>query len=243
MLASDLSRVPSEGAEARQNLRAAEASGDVHALIEALHAMQMVAAGPRNVARRLEIADRVERLCHDADLEDDLAWPLGWRVDAFFQLGQRPALDNAIARLEEYADRRRDALATWRGTMARAALAEHEGRFDEAVRFGTEALELAARGNHQAVDFAYRFLVSICRLKTSGRTLARWHRGGGAPVYRRWSLFFWRPGRGRALPWHCRDRRGQRERSQVRPMWRSLAAWALTADARGDLRGARAVRR
>ncbi len=84
-----------------------------------------------NAARRLEIADRVERLCHDASLEDHLAWPLGWRIDYYFQVGQRPALDNAIARLEEYADRRHDALATWRGTMARAALAQHEGRFDD----------------------------------------------------------------------------------------------------------------
>ncbi len=168
MLASDLSRVPTEGTEALENLRAAEASGDVQALVEALHAMHVVSAGPANVARRLEIADRVERLCRDAGLEDDLAWPLGWRIDQHFQLGQRPALDNAIARMEEYADRRNDALARWRGTMARAALAQHEGRFDEAVRIGTDALALAARGSHQAADFTYRILVSSCRLKTSG---------------------------------------------------------------------------
>ena len=146
MLSSDLSRVPTDGVQAQQNLRAAEVSGDVRALVEALHATQMVAAGPLNAAHRLEIADRFELLCRDADLEDDLAWPLGWRIDHYFQIGQRPALDNAIARLEEYADRRNDALATWRGKMARAALAQHEGRFDDAVRFATEALELAARG-------------------------------------------------------------------------------------------------
>lgn len=168
MLSSDLSRVPTEGAEAEQNLRAAEASGDVHALVEALHATLMVSAGPLNAAHRLEIAERVERLSRDADLEDEIAWPLSWRVDFFFQVGQRPALDNAIARLEEYADRRNDALATWRGKMARAALAQHEGRFDEAVRIGAEALEMASRGNHQAADFTYRILVSSCRLKTSG---------------------------------------------------------------------------
>lgn len=168
MLSSDLSRVPSQGAEAQENLRAAETSGDVGALVEALHAMQMVAAGPRDAARRLELADRVERLCQEAGLDDDLAWPICWRVDVFFQLGQRPALDNAIARLEEYADRRNDALAKWRAKMARAALAQHEGRFGEALRIGAEAHELAARGNHQAADFYYRILVGTCRLKTSG---------------------------------------------------------------------------
>ena len=169
MLSSDLSRVPTDGVQAQQNLRAAEVSGDVRALVEALHATQMVAAGPLNAAHRLEVADRFELLCRDADLEDDLAWPLGWRIDHYFQIGQRPALDNAIARLEEYADRRNDALATWRGKMARAALAQHEGRFDDAVRFATEALELAARGGHQYADFVYRILMTECRRKTSGR--------------------------------------------------------------------------
>ncbi len=168
MLSSDLSRVPTESSEAHENVLVAEASGDIRAFVDALHAMQMVAAGPSNASRRLEIAERVERLCLDANLEDDLVWPLCWRVDVSFQLGQRPALDNAIARLEEYAERRRDGLATWRGKMARAALAEHEGRFDEAVRFGTQALELAARGGHQAADFVYRILISECRRKTSG---------------------------------------------------------------------------
>jgi DNA-binding CsgD family transcriptional regulator len=171
MLSSDLARVPTEATEAEQNLRAAEASGDVRALVEALHATHVVSAGPLDAARRLEIAERVERLCREAGLEDEAAWPLSWRVDFFFQVGQRPALDNAIARLEEYADRRNDALTTWRGKMARAQLAHHEGRFDEAIRFGTEALALATRGGHHAADFVYRVLVSSCRLKTSGGPL------------------------------------------------------------------------
>ena len=114
MLASDLIRVPTEGAEAQENLSAAEATGDVRALVEALHAMHSVSAGPRNATRRLEITDRYERLCLAADLEDELAWSLVWRIDVYFQLGERPALDNAIYRLEEFADRRNDALAAWR---------------------------------------------------------------------------------------------------------------------------------
>ena len=182
MLSSDLSRVPTESIEARENLESAEASGDVRALVEALHATQMVTAGPRNATRRLEIAERVERLCRNADLQDDLAWPLAWRVDVFFQLGQRPALDNAIARLDEYADRRRDALAKWRGTMARAAVAQHEGRFDDAIRLADEAHELAIRGNHQAADFLYRILVHTCRMKTGRQSIDEVLRGrGGGP--------------------------------------------------------------
>ena len=185
MLSSDLSRVPTEVAEANQNVRAAEASGDVRALVEALQAEQMVSAGPLNATRRLEIADRVERLCKDADLQDDLAWPLCWRIDFFFQVGRRPALDNAIERLEEYAERRNDALATWRAKMARAALAQHEGRFDEAVRLATEALEMSARGNHQAADFFYRILVYTCAMKTGKGSMDEvlHGRGGGPDVF------------------------------------------------------------
>jgi DNA-binding CsgD family transcriptional regulator len=180
MLAADLSRVPTEGSDAQRNLQAAEGSGDVRAVVDALHATHSVSAGPLNAAYRLEIAIRAERLCLEAGLDDDLAWPLCWRVDHDFQLGQRPALDNAIERLEEYADRRNDALARWRGIMARAALAHHEARFDEAVRLGTEALELARRGGHQAPEFVFRILDYSCRLKTGGDLTADLIRSQGA---------------------------------------------------------------
>ena len=171
MLSSDLTRVPTQAAEAEENLRAAEGAGDIRALLEALHAMHSVSAGPLNATRRLEIADRFESLCLEGDLEDELAWSLVWRIDVYFQLGQRPALDNAVARLEEFADRRNDALARWRGMVARAALAEHEGRYEDALRVATAALELAAQGGHQAADFCYRILAGECRLKTVGGSI------------------------------------------------------------------------
>ncbi len=189
MLSSDMSLVPSEAAEAESNLSVAESSGDVQAVVEALLALHMVSAGPSNATLRLGIADRVESLCQDADLEDDLVWPLCWRIDAYFQLGHRPALDNAIARLEEFADRRNDALARWRAKMARAALAQHESRFDDAVALGGEAVEMAARGDHQAADFYYRILVFTCAMKTSGAPTedAIRSRGAGPDVFR----IFW----------------------------------------------------
>jgi DNA-binding CsgD family transcriptional regulator len=186
MLSSDLTRVPTEAAEAENNLRTAEATGDIRALLEALHAMHSVSAGPLNATRRLGIADRFERLCLERDLQDELAWSLVWRIDVHFQLGERPALDNAITRLEEFADRRNDALASWRGKIARAALAEHEGRFHEALRVATEALEQAARGGHQAADFCYRILAGECRLKTVGGSIVDviGPVGGGPDVFK-----------------------------------------------------------
>jgi DNA-binding CsgD family transcriptional regulator len=186
LLSSDLTRVPTEAAEAEENLGTAEATGDVRALVEALHAMHSVSAGPRNATRRLQIADRFERLCLEGDLDDEQAWSLVWRIDVYFQLGERPALDNAITRLEEFADRRNDALARWRGKVARAALAEHEGRYEEALRVATEALGLAARGGHQAADFCYRILAGECRLKTVGGSIVDviGPVGGGPDVFK-----------------------------------------------------------
>jgi DNA-binding CsgD family transcriptional regulator len=73
--------------------------------------------------------------------------------------------------------------------MARAALAHHEGRFDEALRLGTEALDLATRGGHQAADFVFRILAYSCRLKTSGEQMAEMigTQGAGPDVFR----IFW----------------------------------------------------
>ena len=171
LLSSDLMVVPTQTDEAEENLRAAEATGDLRAVIEALHAVHSVSAGPRNAARRLEIADRFERLCLKAGLEDELAWSIVWRIDVHFQLGERPALDNAITRLQEFADRRNDALATWRGKIAWAALAEHEARYDDALRVASEALELAERGGHQAADLCYRILAGECQVRTIGGSI------------------------------------------------------------------------
>ena len=70
--------------------------------------------------------------------------------------------------------------------IARAALAEHEARYDEALRVATEALELAARGGHQAADFCYRILAGECRLKTVGGSIVDviGPVGGGPDVFK-----------------------------------------------------------
>ena len=74
--------------------------------------------------------------------------------------------------------------------MARAALAQHEGRFDDALGLGTEAKELAARGGHQAGDFYFRLLAYICRLKTGEgpRDEVMWMAGARART--RWRIFW-----------------------------------------------------
>jgi len=166
-LRAELTRQPADLEQASIALGMAEASGDARALVEALHAMQMAKPGARQVDERLALADRLEAVASAAGLDEYLGRPLGWRVDALFQLGRRPALDEAIGRLEEYGRNRDDALSAWKARMAWAVLAQVEGRFAEAVRLGAEAVEIARRGGHEMAEFVYRILLSSVKGATA----------------------------------------------------------------------------
>ncbi|MFN2463731.1 MAG: LuxR C-terminal-related transcriptional regulator [Candidatus Dormibacteria bacterium] len=172
MLVAQLSHQAADLAAARAALMIADDCGDPRAIVECLHAMQMAHAGPGRVRERLELADRLESLAVEAGLEEYLRWPLSWRLDALWQLGRRPALDDAIARLEEHGQARNDGLATWKARNARAALAQVEGRFADAFRLADEALELAERGGHQMGMFVHRiqrsYLASLTALGEAG---------------------------------------------------------------------------
>jgi len=160
MLESNLTRRVTDRAAAREALAVAERSGDPRAIVEALHAMQMAHPGPREVEERLRIADRLESIAAESGLDEYLRWPLGWRVDAMWQLGERPALDEAIGRLEEYGRAHNDGLASWKAAMAYAALAQAEGRFDRAIALANDALAIAERGGHQMARFIHKILLS-----------------------------------------------------------------------------------
>lgn len=163
ILTAELAHAPADLGRATESLRLAEASGDPRAIVEALHANQMARSGPRDVEFRLAIADRAESLAAEAGLDDLLGMPLGWRVDALFQLGRRPALDEAVARLEEHGRNRSDGLANWKARMAWAVIAQVDGRFADAERLADEAVEIARRGGHAGAEFIHRILFSYCR--------------------------------------------------------------------------------
>jgi DNA-binding CsgD family transcriptional regulator len=163
ILTAELAHSPADPGRAAESLRLAEASADPRAIIEALHATQVAHSGPREVDLRQGLADRAESLAVEAGLDDLLTLPLGWRVDALFQLGDRPALDEAVARLAEHGANRNDGLASWKSRMALAVIAQVEGRFDDAERLGGEAVKIARRGEHAGAEFIYRILISYCR--------------------------------------------------------------------------------
>jgi hypothetical protein len=193
-LRAELTRQPANLEQASIALRMAEASGDARALIEALHAMQMAKPGARQVDERLALADRLEAVAGVAGLDEYLGRPLSWRVDALFQLGRRPALDEAIGRLEEFGRNRDDALSAWKARMAWAMLAQVEGRFAEAIRLGAEAVEIARRGGHDMAEFVTGSCSAASRARprlvvstTAGSWTSRLETRR-SPLTRRWRL-------------------------------------------------------
>jgi DNA-binding CsgD family transcriptional regulator len=160
MLVASLERQAANPAKTAEALRLAEACGDPRALIEALHASQMSHSGPAGAGRRLAIAEQVEGLAIAAGMHEYLRWPLGWRVDGLWLQGSRPALDEAIGRLEELGKARNDGLALWKALVARAALLQAEGRFEPALRLAADARALAERGGHDMASFIYRIFRS-----------------------------------------------------------------------------------
>jgi DNA-binding CsgD family transcriptional regulator len=144
----------------------AEADGDPTAIALALHARQMTLRGPRDAASRLDLARRSAALARrqgDPSLE---AWACSWEVDACFQLARRPELDRAIEKLVRMGVETGEPLVRWHGMMARASLANVEGRFADALRLGQDAADLAARGGHQMAAFTQRVLRSQTGLLT-----------------------------------------------------------------------------
>ncbi len=82
-----------------------------------------------------------------------LTWARAWEMDAWFELGRRPEIDMAISALDEIARETREPLSAWRVGMARATLAQIEGRFAESERLADEAATIGERGGLPAATF------------------------------------------------------------------------------------------
>lgn len=158
LLEAQLHRRPADEAQARESLEVAVRGGDPRAIVEALHAVESSLQGPRRALERLQVADRMQQLAERADLDEYMRWPLSWRVDGLWLLGRRPALDEAIDRLEGYARARRDGLGKWKAVLARASLAAVEGRFADAAALADAALAAAHAGGHESAVFIDRLL-------------------------------------------------------------------------------------
>ena len=104
-----------------------------------LAARHLVLAGPEWPHERLRLADRALDL---ARASASSAMEFGarfWRVDAYWELGDIPALEAELAVLDGLASRLHSPHVGWNVGRARAALAMLRGRFGEALRLSEES--------------------------------------------------------------------------------------------------------
>jgi DNA-binding CsgD family transcriptional regulator len=128
--------------------RLLDAEADPSAVVVALHAQQLEASGPADVAKRGRLAEHLATVARQLGDSGQAAWAHLWLVDIVLQNG-----DLSRARLELNAAYRvgvdaADVLVRWQFLRAEATLAQAQARYEDAKRHADEAAALlSARGN------------------------------------------------------------------------------------------------
>jgi DNA-binding CsgD family transcriptional regulator len=151
------------GAEAA--LVEAESSGDVEALLAAVHAsvQSLDALAPPEL--RSALASRALELLPPAGAHLSRLWPHLWALDAEVVRGNAAGLDEAYRRLEVLSHESRLPLVRWHLLRARAARAALRGRFAEAREANEEAAGVGARLQEpSAVGMSHAFRYCLARL-------------------------------------------------------------------------------
>lgn len=133
--------VASASAEA---LDLAERSGDLRALTAALRARQLVCSGPDGLDERMRVAERMLALGREAhDPQTELGARL-CQIDASFEAGDFARVAAEIDALVVCAHQVRGPMARFEVARCRAALAQAQGRFADALRLELEAFTILA---------------------------------------------------------------------------------------------------
>lgn len=140
-------------------LRLADSSEDVTAVVAALRARQLALSGPEHVEERTLVADRMIGagvLLRQPSVE---MWGRLWRIDAHWERGELRDITSALARLEWCVEHVGGPMARWHLLVARAALAQSVGRYDEAIAGGVEAFESVRMMRHPTAFGAFASLL------------------------------------------------------------------------------------
>ncbi len=139
----------SEHATARQlSARAsemAEASGDLSARIEALHAQVETHDHPGFLPRLGELGSRMRAMGEEADRLDAQLWSYIWRIEACFVFGELATLDTELHALGRLVEHTQWPLARWHLLSSQAARASLLGEMPAAFELTGRALEIATR--------------------------------------------------------------------------------------------------
>ncbi|MDQ3716455.1 MAG: AAA family ATPase [Actinomycetota bacterium] len=140
---------PAEAAS-KEALDLAERSGDLRALLAALHARQIVRSGPDGLDERAVLAERVLTLGSEAADPNEQLWGHLWRVDVAFERGDFGRAAAEIEAVAGVAQQVRGPLAKWQLLRCQAMLAQAQARFDDARRLAEEAFSAVAPTGHPA---------------------------------------------------------------------------------------------
>ena len=147
------------GQVSRDALKAAEASGDPQALLDALRARQLACSAPEGVAERTRLAQRMlETAGTIGSAWAEMSGRL-WRIDTLFETGQLRAVQRELADLDICLDRVPGPIGRWHSLHCAATLAAATGRFTEAMRLGAESFAVFSDMGHPIAFGAYSVIL------------------------------------------------------------------------------------
>jgi DNA-binding CsgD family transcriptional regulator len=132
-------------------LAMAERLADERALQSALHARQMVRAGPDGVFERLALGDRMVAIGRDGTDDNAAFWGHLWRFDALVMLGRLDDAEAELGPIDHLATRLRRAMPRLHGLRSHAAIDVARGRFSDAVAATLRSMDLVGQRGHDAL--------------------------------------------------------------------------------------------
>ncbi|HEY5846792.1 MAG TPA: AAA family ATPase [Microlunatus sp.] len=120
-------------------LALATESGDPAATMDAVRARQLARSGPDGLEERERLAEQMLAIGCAASNPSAQMWAHLWQVDAAFQHGSLARVYHEIADLAGCVEEVRGPTARWQLLRCQAALAQGEGRFDDAIRLADQA--------------------------------------------------------------------------------------------------------
>jgi hypothetical protein len=157
---------PERLASARAAVAEAEAAADDGAVLHALSAYADVIGGPRSVAERRGIADRMLALAQRLDDANGELLAHRFRLVALLEAGDFPAADGDITAFDRLARRTAEPAHLWYPPLWRGMRALLDGREADAEACAVQVDSLGARAQS----------VNALMLSTSLRLAARWGR-------------------------------------------------------------------
>ncbi|HEU5355944.1 MAG TPA: AAA family ATPase [Actinocrinis sp.] len=147
-------------------LALAEDSDDPDALLDGLHARHLSLSAPQFLAERRVLAARACRVARRAQQPLAELWGHVWLVDAAFQAGDLPAVDEELGRIEQFAASRKHGLAWWHLHRLRATRAALVGDLDAAVEHNEAARVVAEQiGAVSTTGMYYAFTTQLMLLR------------------------------------------------------------------------------